>query len=77
MSRVSELEQKLKAEKMNMEDLEAKLVIYQDENHQLSIDFKQVQTKCIKYSEEILLLRQELQEASAGHWSNLTNFSWF
>ena len=60
--RITDLEQKIKNEKSNSIDLESKLVNYQDENHQLLIDQKQMQNKYIKYNEEILMLRQELQE---------------
>jgi chromosome segregation ATPase len=36
--------------------------MYHDENHQLVIEQKQVQKNYIKFNEEILMLRQELQE---------------
>lgn len=36
--------------------------MFQDENHQLLIEQKQIQTKYIKFNEEILSLRQEIQE---------------
>lgn len=36
--------------------------MFQDENHHLLIEQKQIQTKFIKFSEEILSLRQENQE---------------
>ncbi len=35
---------------------------FQDENHQLIFDQKQLQAKYIKFNEEILILRQEIQE---------------
>ncbi len=59
-----ELEQKLKAEKAICADLETRLIIYQDENHQLAFEQKQAQGKCMKLNEENLILRQELQEVS-------------
>ena len=36
--------------------------LLQDENHHLLFEQKQVQAKYIKFSEEFLTLRQELQE---------------
>ena len=65
LQRVSDLEQKLKSEKLNSIDLESKLISYQDENHQFVVEQKQMQNKYIKYNEEILMLRQELQEVSS------------
>lgn len=62
MRRVNDLEIKLKHEKSNFLELESKLITAQDENHQLLIDQKQTQKNYIKFNEEILLLRQELQE---------------
>lgn len=38
------------------------LRFFQDENHQLVFDQKQVQAKCNKLNEENLNLRQEIQE---------------
>ncbi len=38
------------------------LRIFQDENHHLLMEQKQIQAKYIKFSEEILTLRQEIQE---------------
>lgn len=36
----------------------------QDENHKLIFDQKQIQAKCIKFNEDNLNLRQEIQEVS-------------
>lgn len=60
--RISELEQKLKSEKSISMELESKLLIVQDENHQLTFEQKQVHSKLIKFNEENLVLRQEIQE---------------
>ena len=62
LQKIVDLETKLKNEKSNSIDLESKLINYQDENHQLLIEQKQMQNKYIKFNEEILILRQELQE---------------
>ena len=62
LQRIADLEQKIKTEKTISIDLETKLVNYQDENHQLLIEQKQMQNKYIKFNEEILMLRQEMQE---------------
>ncbi|CAF0772865.1 unnamed protein product [Brachionus calyciflorus] len=58
--RVQELEQKLKQEKTISIDMESKLVILQDENHQIMIEHKQTQGKYLKCNEELMLLRQEI-----------------
>ncbi len=62
--RLQELDQKLKTEKAICTELESRLIITQDENHQLAFEQKQIQGKCIKFNEENLMLRQELQEVS-------------
>jgi len=62
VKRIHELEQKLKAEKAISMDFESKLIIYQDENHQLAFEHKQIHSKYIKFNEENLIMRQELQE---------------
>jgi Rho-associated protein kinase 1 len=61
-SRIADLEQKLKSERAMCADLESKCVTLQDENHQLLVEQKQWQNKYLKYNEEILMLRQEVQE---------------
>ena len=59
---IGDLEKKLKVEKSLYLELESKFMIIQDENEQLTQEQAQLQAKCVKYNDEILLLRQELQD---------------
>ena len=65
VQRVGDLEQRLKAEKAGFVELDSKFSFLQDENHQLLSEQKQVERNYKKYNEEMLVLRQELQEVSS------------
>jgi hypothetical protein len=76
LSRINDLEHKIKTEKSLSIELEAKLVAFQDENHQLVLEKKQSQSKFKKFNEEMLALKQDVLEVSCGAVKFLCEILW-